>query len=70
MRNRSINLHFILFFLICFILLLSQFSIAATAVKAPSWEGSEWINLEPETETLNVYDLKGRVVYLSFFQKW
>ncbi len=70
MRNRSTNLHFILFFLICFILLLSQSSMATTAIKAPSWEGSEWINLETGVETLDINDLKGRVVYLSFFQKW
>ncbi len=70
MQNRSTNLHFILFYLICLILLLSQSSLAATAIKAPSWEGSEWINLETGAETLDVKDLKGRVVYLSFFQKW
>jgi hypothetical protein len=39
-------------------------------IKAPSWEGVEWINLAPEEDSLNINDLKGQVIYLSFFQKW
>jgi hypothetical protein len=39
-------------------------------VKAPSWEGVEWINLPPEVDSLNINDFKGKVIYLSFFQKW
>lgn len=53
-------------------LIVFQFSSALNAQPriAPSWEGTEWINLTPGENSLDVKDLKGRVIYLSFFQKW
>ncbi len=37
---------------------------------APSWQGTEWINLPTGVEDLDIEQLRGKVVYLSFFQKW
>ncbi len=71
MRPGFVNLPLLLFGLISLALL--QFSSGLTAAqsgRAPSWEGTEWINLPPGKKSLDVKDLKGRVVYLSFFQKW
>ncbi len=59
--------------LVCLIaLIVFQFSsvLGAQSEKAPSWEGTEWINLSPGEKSLDIKDLEGRVVYLSFFQKW
>lgn len=52
------------------ILFLSSLGSRAEMVKAPSWEGVEWINLAPGEDSLDINDLNGRVTYLSFFQKW
>ena len=49
---------------------LQPTSVAAELVKAPSWQGTEWINLDEGRKTLDVSDLKGQVIYLAFFQKW
>ena len=61
----------IIIFCLCGVFLFSSYSAPrAQMKKAPSWEGVEWINLAPGQESLDVSDLKGRVIYLSFFQKW
>ena len=39
-------------------------------MKAPSWQGTEWIQLPEGKTTLDVSDYQGKVVYLYFFQKW
>ena len=44
--------------------------LAAQLVKAPSWQGTEWINLDEGRKTLDITDFEGKVVYLAFFQKW
>lgn len=53
-----------------FILFQISNAVSAQPEMAPSWEGTEWINLQAGNKTLDVKDLRGRVVYLSFFQKW
>ena len=45
-------------------------AVSAQPEMAPTWEGTEWINLPADKKTLDVNDLRGRVIYLSFFQKW
>jgi len=70
MRISFINLPLILFGLIGFAALHLSSNLNAQPSRAPSWEGTEWINLPRGKENLDVTDLKGRVVYLSFFQKW
>lgn len=57
---------------IAILLLVFSSSVASKAVDdtAPGWQGVEWINLEPGQKTLDVTDFRGKVVYLSFFQKW
>ncbi len=70
MRRVFINLPLLLFGLISLVLLQLSSGLSAQPAMAPSWEGTEWINLPPGKESLDVKDLKGRVVYLSFFQKW
>ncbi len=42
----------------------------AQTPEAPSWQGTEWINLPSGKQNLDVSDFRDRVVYLSFFQKW
>ena len=37
---------------------------------APSWGVSEWINLPEGSRTLDVTDLKGKVVFMLGFQSW
>ncbi len=39
-------------------------------VQAPSWEGTEWIQLPEGKKEMDISDYKGKVVYLYFFQKW
>ena len=53
-------------------LIVFQFSSALNAQsgRAPSWQGTEWINLPDGEKSLDVKDLEGRVIYLAFFQKW
>ena len=70
MRHAFINLPLLLFGLISLVLLQFSSGLSAQPARAPSWEGTEWINLPPGKESLDVKDLQGRVVYLSFFQKW
>ena len=61
----------IVFLSLCAAFLLNGYSATSAQMrKAPSWEGVEWINLAPGQESLDVSDFKGRVIYLSFFQKW
>lgn len=43
---------------------------AAQPREAPSWQGTEWINLSQGEKNLDIGDLRGKIVYLSFFQKW
>jgi len=43
---------------------------ATSTSKAPSWDGVEWINLAQGKDSLDIEELRGKVVYLSFFQKW
>ena len=38
--------------------------------QAPSWSVSKWFNLPKGTESLDVKDYRGKVVYLFFFQSW
>jgi len=70
MRFRFINLPLILFGCIGFFALHLSSSLNAQPGRAPSWEGTEWINLPSGKKSLDVKDFEGRVVYLSFFQKW
>ena len=37
---------------------------------APAWQVDQWFNLPQGTETLDVTDLKGKVIYLYGFQSW
>lgn len=37
---------------------------------APAWSGVEWSNLPDGEKTLDVTNLRGKVVYLFFFQSW
>jgi hypothetical protein len=53
-----------------FILFQVSNALSAQPEMAPTWEGTEWINLPAGKKTLDVNDLRGRVIYLSFFQKW
>lgn len=53
-----------------FILFQVSNAVSAQPEMAPTWEGTEWINLPVGKNTLDVDDLRGRVIYLSFFQKW
>ncbi len=53
-----------------FLLLLAINTAYSKAIKAPSWQGVEWINLDQGVESIEVSDFKGKVIYLSFFQKW
>ena len=64
--------HFRVSFIIIVVFILFQVSNAVSAQleMAPTWEGTEWINLPAGKMTLDVNDLRGRVIYLSFFQKW
>ncbi len=70
MRLGFINLPLLFFGLISLVLLQFSSGLSAQPNRAPSWEGTEWINLPPGKDSLDVKDLQGRVVYLSFFQKW
>ena len=38
--------------------------------KAPSWGVGQWINLPPGTDSIDVGDFQGKVVYLYGFQSW
>lgn len=58
----------IIFCLLAFSTVLSQRLQAAES--APSWQGTQWINLPKDKSSLDVADLRGKVIYLSFFQKW
>jgi len=55
--------------LVCILFQVSN-AVSAQPETAPTWEGTEWINLPAGKKTLDVDDLRGRVIYLSFFQKW
>ena len=71
MHFRIINLPLLFFGLIGLVIFQLSTSLSAQpGGRAPSWEGTEWINLPAGKESLDVKDLTGRVVYLSFFQKW
>ena len=70
MQKSFLSLTFLVLFLSGSFLFLGSTSSPAKMIKAPSWEGVEWINLAPEEDSLNINDLKGQVIYLSFFQKW
>ena len=70
MHFRIINLSLLFFGLIGLVIFQLSTNLSAQPARAPSWEGTEWINLPPGKESLDVKDLQGRVVYLSFFQKW
>lgn len=53
--------------------LLVFFTMPVTGMSktaAPPWAGVEWINLPNGEKTLDVADLKGKVIYLTFFQNW
>ena len=41
-----------------------------TGRAAPSWSVTEWINLPAGTGTLDIGDLKGKVVFVLGFQSW
>ena len=72
--RKTMNCRFFIMMLIIFT--CAAFSPEATtafgakAVKAPSWEGTEWINLEESEKSIDVDDFRGKVIYLTFFQKW
>jgi hypothetical protein len=68
MRVRQFKISFIV--VLFFILFQIANATSAQPEMAPSWEGTEWINLPAGKKTLDVKELRGRVVYLSFFQKW
>ncbi len=55
---------------IAFLLTFSSSLHAAQIKEAPSWQGTEWINLPPGQKSLDIRDFQGKVVYLSLFQKW
>ena len=38
--------------------------------KAPAWNLSEWYNLPPEVDGLEVEDFEGKVLYVFCFQSW
>ena len=67
---RLYNTHKLLLCLLLLFILMAAEPILAAVAKAPSWQGTQWINLPPGKENLDVDDFQGRVVYLSFFQKW
>ena len=68
MRMWQFRISFIV--ILVFILFQVSKAVSAQSEMAPAWEGTEWINLPAGKKTLDVKDLRGRVVYLSFFQKW
>ncbi|MBT8360476.1 MAG: hypothetical protein HKP41_12990 [Desulfobacterales bacterium] len=70
MQKSLFKLSLIVFFLSASLVLQKSSVSGAQTVRAPSWEGVEWINLAPGKDSLDINDLKGRVIYLSFFQKW
>ena len=37
---------------------------------APDWDVTQWINLNPESNKIDVGDFDGKVVYLYCFQSW
>ena len=70
LQKGFLKLSLIVFFLSASVVFLHPSVSCAKTIKAPSWEGVEWINLAPGKDSLDVNELKGRVIYLSFFQKW
>lgn len=70
MQKSFQKLRLIILFLSTSVLFLGSSVSCAKTLEAPSWEGVEWINLAPGKASIDVNDLKGRVIYLSFFQKW
>ncbi len=70
MQKSFIKLSLILIFLGASVVFQKSSGSSAQTLRAPSWEGVEWINLAPGKDSLDINDLKGRVIYLSFFQKW
>ena len=67
---RKWQLRISLMVILVFILFQVSNAVSAQPEMAPAWEGTEWINLPAGKKTLDVKELRGRVVYLSFFQKW
>ena len=68
MRMRQFRISLIV--VLVFIVFQVSNADSAQPEMAPTWEGTEWINLPADKKTLDVNDLRGRVIYLSFFQKW
>lgn len=38
--------------------------------EAPDWNVKTWINLPEDSETVDVEDYQGKVIYLYCFQTW
>ena len=58
-------------FLLSFLFLVnSAWAKGVEGQKAPPWHVSDWINLEDGKQSLEVSELKGKVVYLYSFQSW
>ena len=70
MRRSLLKLSLIVLCLCSSVGFLYSSAFSAQPKRAPSWEGVEWINLAPGKTSLDVKDLKGQIIYLSFFQKW
>ncbi len=70
MRRCILKLSLIVLYLSSSLVFLGSSAFGAQPMRAPSWEGAEWINLEPGKKSLDISDFKERIIYLSFFQKW
>ena len=45
-------------------------SLGILGQPAPAWEVARWFNLPSGTDSLDIADLRGKVVYLFCFQSW